>query len=491
MKYYPNGAQMRSADLYTIEKIGIPSLVLMERAALETVRLMEIENLDFSRVLILCGSGNNGGDGYAIARLLHLKGHKVDVFFAGKEESRSEENKKQKEIAAYYGIPVVEVIEDRYTLVIDAIFGTGLKRNIEGHYANVIKMANSIAGVKVAIDIPSGIHDETGKIMGTAFDSDYTVAIAFVKIGCLMFPGADMAGKILIADIGITEHALSDEAITFGYDFIDLQKRFPKRNANSHKGTYGKVLLIVGSRGMSGAAYLCAKAAYVVGAGLVQIYTHEENRIILQQLLPEAIISTYTKFEEEKVSQLIHWADVIGIGSGLGVSSLSEELVSYILRNTTKSCIVDADALNIISKHPEYEINCNPIFTPHMKEMSRLTGRSVKEIIENRMSVLRNYVQKIGGICVLKDARTLVCNAGQQVYINTSGNSSMAKGGSGDVLAGIITGIVAQGKDPYEAACLGVYLHGLSGDSARDKYGRYSVLASDIVDSIRDILKQI
>ena len=226
MKYVPTGAQMRSADLYTIEKIGIPSLVLMERAALESVRLMEEEHLDFSRVLILCGSGNNGGDGYAIARLLHLKGHKVDIFFVGKEESRSVENIKQKEIAEFYNIPMIDKIENQYSLVIDSIFGTGLKRNIEGTFAEAIEKVNGFNGIKVSIDIPSGIHDENAFVMGCAFLADYTIAIAFAKRGTLLFPGASYAGKILVGDIGITEHALSNEHMTFTYDFADLKQRY-------------------------------------------------------------------------------------------------------------------------------------------------------------------------------------------------------------------------------------------------------------------------
>ena len=492
MRYFPTGEQMRRADKYTIEKIGIPSLVLMERAALECVRCMEEEKLDFSNVLIVCGSGNNGGDGYAIARLLYLKGYRVSVFFAGKEDSRSDENIKQKDIAAFYQIPIVDTLEDKYTVIVDAIFGTGLKRDIEGKYFEIIRQLNDMQGQKVAIDIPSGVQDKNGIIMGIAFQADYTIAIAFIKRGCLFFPGASYAGKILIGNIGITEHALSkDEKMTFGYEFSDLQTSYPKRTANSHKGTYGKVLFVVGSKGMSGAAYLCAKAAYVVGAGLVQIYTHEDNRVILQQLLPEAIVTTYTAFEEEKLAGLVEWADVIGIGSGLGTNSVSEQIVSFVLSKSKKSCVVDADALNILAKHAEYEVNCECIFTPHMKEMSRLTGKSLEEISKKRMDILEAFVAEKRGVCVLKDARTVVWGHGTEIYLNTTGNAAMAKGGSGDVLTGMITGILAQGTNSFKGACLAVYLHGLAGDYARTEYGAYSVFASDLIDSIHSVLKQI
>lgn len=492
MKYYPTGAQMRSADYFTIEKIGIPSLVLMERAALECVRLMEEENLDFSKVLVLCGAGNNGGDGYAIARLLYLKGVDVEIFFVGKESSRSEENQRQKNITEFYEIPEVPFLEERYSLIVDAIFGTGLKRNVEGNFAQVIQWANHVEAQKVSIDIPSGVNDETGAIMGTAFQADYTMAIAFEKRGTLLFPGAEKSGKILVGDIGITQHAIGmDEEYTFGYEFDDLKAYFPKRSANSHKGSYGRVLLIAGSKGMSGAAYLCAKAAYAVGAGLVQIYTHEDNRVILQQLLPEAIVTTYTEYDEKQLNELLNWATVVGIGSGLGKSETSEQLLQYTLEKTERPCIVDADALNILAKHPEYEINTQCVFTPHMKEMSRLTGKSVDEIIQNRVEILQSYVKMKKCICVLKDARTLVSDGNDAIYLNISGNSAMAKGGSGDVLAGMINGILAQDKDLYQAACVAVYLHGLAGDEAKLRKGAYSVLASDIIDSIAMILKEI
>ena len=492
MRFFPTGEQMRRADAYTIEHIGIPSLVLMERAALECVRHMEAQKINFSNILVVCGSGNNGGDGYAIARLLYLKGHNVSIYFAGKETSRSKENEVQNKIAEFYHIPVVETLKDNYTVIIDSIFGTGLKRNIEGHYEDIIRCLNIMSGQKVAIDIPSGVHDEDGRIMGIGFQADYTISIAFVKRGCLFFPGALYAGKILVGDIGITEHALpKDEQMTFGYEFADLKELYPKRVSNSHKGSYGRVLLVVGSKGMSGAAYLSAKAAYAVGAGLVQIYTHEDNRVILQQLLPEAIVTTYVDFDEKKTSELIEWASVIGIGSGLGVSEVSKQLVSYVLSNTKKKCVVDADALNILAENPEIEIKSECIFTPHMKEMSRLTGTSVDDLTNERMDILNSYVKEKQIVCVLKDARTLIAGNHNNVYLNTTGNSSMAKGGSGDVLTGIIAGILVQGKNSFEAACLGVYLHGLSGDFARKEKGNYSVLASDLIDLIGEILKEI
>lgn len=494
MIYLPTGEQMRRADLYTIEEIGVPSMVLMERAALEVVRCMEEEQLDFRKVLVVCGSGNNGGDGYAIARLLHLKGHDVTIFFAGNSQKRSEENAQQAKIAAHYEIPVITNLgTEEYSVIIDALFGTGLKREVTGHYREVLCSVNQMAGKKVAVDLPSGIHDTTGARMGIAFCADLTVAIAFPKRGLFLQEGNVCAGKILTGDIGISSETFSEGTVTFGYEKQDLFLGFPKRKKNSHKGSYGKVLMIAGSKGMSGAAYLSAKAAYAVGAGLVQIYTHEENRVILQQLLPEAIITTYDTFDSEQLEKLIQWADLIGIGCGLGKSDTAERVMQYTLKRALVPCVVDADGINILSKHMEWieETNALIVLTPHMKEMSRMLQCSVKELIEQRMEKLHAFVERYKVVCVLKDARTLVAKEHQNTYLNLSGNAAMAKAGSGDVLAGVIVGILAQQCEPYTSACLGVFLHGLAGDMAREKKGAYSVLASDLVAEISSVLKNI
>ena len=494
MIYLPTGEQMRRADLYTIEEIGVPSMVLMERAALDVVRCMEEEQLDFRKVLVICGSGNNGGDGYAIARLLHLKGHDVTIFFAGNSQKRSEENAQQAKIAAHYEIPVITNLgTEEYSVIIDALFGTGLKREVTGHYREVLCSVNQMAGKKVAVDLPSGIHDTTGARMGIAFCADLTVAIAFPKRGLFLQEGNVCAGKILTGDIGISSETFSEGTVTFGYEKQDLFLGFPKRKKNSHKGSYGKVLMIAGSKGMSGAAYLSAKAAYAVGAGLVQIYTHEENRVILQQLLPEAIITTYDTFDSEQLEKLIQWADLIGIGCGLGKSDTAERVMQYTLKRALVPCVVDADGINILSKHMEWieETNALIVLTPHMKEMSRMLQCSVKELIEQRMEKLHAFVERYKVVCVLKDARTLVAKEHQNTYLNLSGNAAMAKAGSGDVLAGVIVGILAQQCEPYTSACLGVFLHGLAGDMARDKKGAYSVLASDLVAEISSVLKNI
>lgn len=494
MIYLPTGEQMKRADEYTIETIGIPSMVLMERAALETVACMEEEQIDFRKVLVVCGNGNNGGDGYAIARILHLKGHDVTVFFAGNDQKRSIENAQQARITSHYKIPIITNLgSEEYSVIIDAVFGTGLKREITGHYREIITWINEMNGEKVAVDIPSGIHDATGEQMGVAFRADLTVALAFPKRGLFLQDGNIFAGKVVTRDIGISSELFLQEPVTYSYETTDLSCEFPKRKKNSHKGSYGKVLMIVGSKGMSGAAYLSAKAAYAVGAGLVQIYTHEENRMILQQLLPEAILTTYEKFDAKQLDALIEWADFIGIGCGLGRSDIAEQLVCHTLTCAQVPCVVDADGINILAEHLEWfsEIKTEVVLTPHMKEMTRLLGCSIQELVEERMERLQAFVRQYPAVCVMKDARTLVAKEHEHTYLNLSGNAAMAKAGSGDVLAGVIVGILAQQCDVYTSACLGVFLHGLAGDAAREKKGIYSVFASDLIEQIGNVLKRI
>ena len=495
MRYLPNGKQMSEADAHTIHEIGIPSLVLMERAALQIVETMHKKNISTEKSLIVCGSGNNGGDGFAVARLLTEQGKHADVLFAGKETSLSEECRCQKQIVENMGISVfTEFPDEEYTVIIDAVFGVGLCREITGHYKDVIDWMNLQDAEKVAVDIPSGICAATGKILGTAFRADLTVCMACVKLGCELFPGKSYAGESIPVAIGIDPKYFSNRLdVCYTFDKNDLGKLLPSRMMNSHKGSYGKVLMITGSPGMAGAAFLSACAAYTVGAGLVQIYTASENRLALQELLPEAIISCYDSYDDSQLSHLLDWADVVCIGCGLGMGQISEKILKNVLKNVSCPCVIDADGLNLLSRNIELLNQCCApvILTPHMKEMSRLTGYSVQELKDNRRELLRKYTEKVHAVCVLKDSRTLVKAPEGRLMINTTGNAAMAKAGSGDVLAGMITGLMAQHMRPDDAAVLGVYLHGLCGDHARKELGSYSVLAGDLLKMLGRTLKEL
>ena len=493
MRYLPDGEQMKLADTYTIRDVGIPSEVLMERAALQTVAVMEERGIDTSAPLIVCGSGNNGGDGFAIARLLYEKGKKPEILFAGRETSLSTECRLQKEIDERLGIPVFTSFPGKeYTVIIDAVFGVGLSRDVSGAYLEVIRKMNESSGQKVAVDIASGICSRTGRVLGDAFRADLTVAMACAKTGSVLYPGAKYSGTVVAVPIGIDPgYFRNDDGVCFTFERGDLPDLLPERRADSHKGSCGKVLMITGSTGMAGAAFLSASAAYTAGAGLVQIYTAEENRMILQQLLPEAVMSCYDHFDRTKLDSLLDWADVVCIGCGLGQSTVSEKLLEHTLMSVKVPCVVDADGLNLLARNPELleQVHAPVILTPHMMEMSRLTGMPVKEISADRTGQARAFAGRYPAVCVLKDARTVVAKRGMPCFVNLAGNSAMAKAGSGDVLAGVISGLLAQGLDDFHAAAAGVFLHACGGDAARDEKGEYSVSARDLIAGIGVCLK--
>ena len=494
MRYLPDGKQMNEADRHTIEDLGVPSLVLMERAALESVETMEKAGIDTSRALVVCGSGNNGGDGFAAARILTERGRQADIVFAGKESSLSQECRIQKQIAENMGLRIyTEFPAEEYTVIIDAVFGVGLSREITGSYKDMIQAMNRAPGRKVAIDIPSGVCAGDGRVLGIAFQAELTVGMACTKLGCELYPGKNYAGQTAAVPIGIDPGFFSDRKEVFQtYEREDLSRLLPLRKPDSHKGSYGKVLMITGSYGMAGASCLAALAAYTAGAGLVQIYTPADNRVIVQQLLPEAVLSCYNGYEEEKLDELLEWADVVCIGCGLGTDRQAEQILIHTIENVKVPCVVDADGINLLSRHKELLSHTAAplILTPHMMEMSRLTGCTVERIKENRIEILRRFTESCPAVCVLKDSRTIVAQKGNHPFINLAGNSGMAKAGSGDVLAGVITGLLAQGMTPFEGAALGVYLHACGGDESRDRLGSYSMVARDLIKGIQVCLKK-
>ena len=497
MQLWVNAAQMKAADQYTIQKLGVPSLELMEHAAQACVQVLEDEKVDLSHVCVVCGSGNNGGDGFAIARILQNNRYSVETFCVGNPEHYTEETQEQmhrlQECGGKitYGMPQ----EDSYSVVIDAVFGVGLSRKVEGRYRQVIEQMNRMRGTKFAVDIPSGLSATTGCILGCAFKADYTVTFQLKKIGLELSQGRTMAGRVIVPDIGIsTDSICEDQEIvrTAGKDIY--RKMLPDRPEDSNKGTYGRLLVIAGSKGMAGAAYLNAHAAYMTGAGLVRIYTSSDNREILQTLLPEAIITTYEEYNKEELLSLLTWADGVCIGSGLGMSRLSEKILKTVIEYVKVPCLIDADGLNLLAENNNYLNQMAErrfVITPHMKEMSRLTGTPVEELKADRIQILKDFSSRYRITCVLKDSRTLIASEEKGIRMNLTGNSAMAKAGSGDVLAGVISGWMVQGKEAEDAAELGTYIHGLSGDLAKFEKGVYSVMARDLIEYISKALMKL
>ena len=331
--------------------------------------------------------------------------------------------------------------------------------------------------------------------MGIAFQADMTVTFAFEKIGIMIYPGAAYAGKVVVKDIGIGKESLLEEkCTTYCLEKNDIFK-VPKRLSYSNKGTYGKVLVVAGHKNMAGAAFFSGKAAYATGAGLVKVYTEEINRTIIQELLPEAVLETYeAKSEIEKtLLDSLSWASVVVAGPGIGTDEVSEHMIRIILENTEVPVILDADGLNIVSHHKEWlrERNMPLIVTPHLGEMARLTEKSIFDIQKQLLQVAGEFAKEYNVICVLKDARTVIALPDGTTFINTSGNNGMATAGAGDVLTGVIAGLLAQKMEPMQAAPLGVYLHGTGADWMVEKTGTYGMMAQDIIEGIRQVLKEI
>jgi NAD(P)H-hydrate epimerase len=356
MKTIVNSAQMKAVDDYTIEKVGIPAFVLMERAALSVVSQVKKHADKQDRILAVCGTGNNGADGIAAARILALEGYQVRILLVGEEDKASPLAKQQLSIARNLSLTIDNnIVIAEYTIIIDALFGIGLSRDITGVYRDVIEKINSGAYTVFSVDIPSGLSADTARPMGISVKADYTITFGLNKLGMLLYPGCEYAGSVTVADIGFPQIAVDAvNSHCFIYDDTDLVK-LPKRKNYSNKGTYGKVLVIAGSKGMSGACYFSAKAAYRMGAGLVKVMTASENRIILQSQLPEALMYTYEEapFSYPVINEIIdelNWADVIVIGPGIGISDNSKRLLEVVLSNVKVPLILDADGINLLTR---------------------------------------------------------------------------------------------------------------------------------------------
>lgn len=499
MQYLVSGKEMKLLDQNTSSVFQVPELVLMEQAAMAFVRKLFLLQKEYNRktesALILCGSGNNGADGLAIARLLMQQGIKVCVCLCGEKagHSTTDSYKTQKNICKAYGIRIEkEVPKEAFDLVIDALFGIGLSRNIEGELADVIREINMRDDVwKVSVDISSGVHADDGAILNVAFVADDTITFSFGKTGQYLWPGNEASGRVSVVPMGITQTSwLERKPHMAALEQEDVARLLPKRCAHSNKGTYGKLLVIAGSVNMAGAAVMCARAAYRCGTGLVKVLTAEENRFVLQTQIPEAILATYgTKIDDAQVIEELKWADAVVLGPGIGTERNAEKLVSLVLKNCAVPLLLDADALNILAKEPEQLLrpHTDMIVTPHLGEMARLTGDAVSLIQARMVESAFTFAQTYNVVCVLKDFHTVTAVPYALGYLNLSGNNGMATAGSGDVLSGIIGALLAQGVSAELAAPLGVYIHGLAGDSAAKQNGERALIATDMIEALTDV----
>jgi NAD(P)H-hydrate epimerase len=380
--------------------------------------------------------------------------------------------------------------EQDYALIVDALFGIGLSRDITGGLAVLLGTLNETDAWRVSVDIASGIDADTGAVLGCAFHADDTITFSYGKVGQYLWPGSDFSGRVHVMPMGITEASWLEQKPRIAVlDEAELSL-LPPRPAHSNKGTYGKLLIIAGSAGMAGAAVLAAQAAYRMGCGLVKVVTPEENRIILQTAVPEALLLPYgIKPGEKELTEALKWADAVVVGPGIGTGILAQHIVKVTLQHCRVPLVVDADALNVIARDTGqlHTAHAPMIVTPHLGEMARLTGKKVPELQKDLPQAAASFAKEYQTICVLKDFRTVTAVPGGLMYLNLSGNPGMATAGSGDVLSGIIGSLLAQGMKPEEAAPLGVSIHGLAGDAAKERRGERALLASDIIQGVGEL----
>ena len=496
MKYVVDAREMKHYEETVMDILGMPASVLMERAALAVAE--EIRGYAAARklraedksLLVVAGSGNNGADGLAVARILSQEGWQVTVYPAGSRAHCTREWERQYKIMGFYPVRVVSnwPVEE-YTVLVDALFGIGLSRQIQGEYGAVIREINRREGYKLSIDVPSGIHASTGRVMGEAVRADLTVTFGWAKKGLLFYPGAEYAGRLAVKEIGINQtcfEAAGNKPGMFYYE-EPATALLPPRRPDGHKGSFGKVLLAAGFEQMPGAAVLAARAAYHAGAGMVKVVCPEENRCILQTAVPEVLWAG-----REVWRQVCDWADVAAIGSGLGRNAVGKGILTGLLAESCLPLVLDADALNLIAGDMSLQILAagqgeagrSMILTPHEGELSRLSGKTMEQVREDREHVSRALARDLHCILVCKGARTLVCREQGEICVNLSGDNGMGTAGSGDVLTGVIAALLAQGAEAFEAASVGVYLHGLAGERAARRYGSHGLTAGRLAEAV-------
>ncbi len=515
-------------DNYTMHAIGIPSPVLMEKAAMAVVHEIERRQFCTEDVVIVCGSGNNGGDGVAAARIFRDHGVSAEVIEVGDFRRYSEELMRQIAIAdrlqirhgsvdgyaSEDGLSPLKMRLRQATLIVDALFGIGLHRCIEGKFAEVIAVINEAhaEGTAVAaIDIPSGISADNGQILGCAVHADLTVTISSEKPGLYLYPGRIHTGNLAVCEIGIPkEFSARDNSGNmrdykqipdfdrriYRLEDVDL-RALKERDESGNKGTFGKVLVIAGSREMYGAAYLSAKAALKSGVGMVKVFTHEANRAPLAAAFPEALISTYSEFTEgcaaeERLLSDMKWADQILIGPGLSTDDTAGLLLKTVIRKYQgkQPVVMDADALNLLAvmKYPAEQISVPLILTPHVAEMSRLTGQSVAEIKSDLIASARKCALRYHAAVILKDACSVTALPDGSCFLNTTGNSALATAGSGDVLAGMTAAYAwLLRSSGLPAAAAAAYAHGRCGDLAAAKFSAAAVTASNLLEVMHQL----
>jgi len=506
-----NAAQMRDADRHTIEEIGISSLVLMENAGRQVVAAIEAAyetNLD-GRVAVLCGRGNNGGDGFVVVRTLLQRGIEAAVFVIGAVSDIRGDARTNLDILGRLGVTVVEINDEqawelhfseiaRCSLIVDAIFGTGLRSAVAGMLETVIADINAADIPIVSVDLPSGMSADTPHLIGDCIDASLTVTLAAPKLPLVLPPGEAYAGDVVIADIGIP-HEVIDAVEGPRVELLtpeQLRTLVGPRAADSHKGDFGRLTLAAGSMGKTGAAYLAAMGALRSGAGLVTVATPASCLPIVASMGPAFMTvdlpddgGMVTAAAVDRLLEQTH--DVIACGPGLGRSATVAEFVRALLDRATCPLVLDADAITVLADDPgrlSGSEERDVIITPHPGEMARLIGGSIADVQHNRLEVATDFATTHRVHVILKGHRTVIATPEGHVFINPTGNPGMATGGTGDVLTGMIAAWLAQLLDAEAACRLAVFLHGAAGDLAEAREGQAAMTATDLLDHLGEAL---
>ena len=511
---FATASQMKSLDRRAIDEAHIPGNALMERAGEGVVAVLEKIHTPLTgrTAVVLCGKGNNGGDGFVIARLLLRKRAKVTVVLLAQPSELSGDAKLMyRRYTRTPGAPTVRVNPSidqirqdlhRCDFVVDALLGTGLSSQVTGNYRAAIHAMNECRRPVMAVDLPSGIHSDTGVVMGIAVVATWTVTFGLPKLGLYLGAGIDHAGEIQIADIGIPPDYV--EALKTEISLItgeDVRRLLPRRPRSAHKGTFGHAGLIAGSVGKTGAAAMAAQAALRVGAGLVTIATASSVNDILEAKLlevmtmpmPETKARTLARSALDRLLLFANARSAVALGPGLTTHPETIELIHALVPRIEKPAVLDADALNAMAGRVDLLRECKAplILTPHPGEMARLEEHATSQMINaDRVGIATRFARARRVFVVLKGARTVIANPDGQVAICPTGNPGMATAGTGDVLTGMITGLLAQGLSAWDAACCGTYLHGLAGDLAATRLGTTGMIAGDLIEQIPHAISQ-
>lgn len=496
-----SSSSMAEADRLTIQETGIPSAVLMENAAAGVFDYISSLEIPKDRIAIAAGSGNNGGDGFALARRLANAGCIVDVFVCQPEKLKGDA-KLNYEILLKFPVSIIELDDeaplfDSYDITVDALFGTGFKGEITGFYAALIESVNETSNFVISIDIPSGLSGSSHNVSGICVDADATVTFCRPKIPHCMYPAKKFCGEVAVVDISIPDFNV--EAVSEGLYLVteDLLPRLAKREPDSHKGTYGHAVIAGGSAGKTGAAVMASISCSAAGAGLVTCmipaslnYTAEVGALEIMSF-PVGIEDHFKAEGAEEAADFLEGKSALGIGPGIGRKEETGTFIREILSKSTFTAIVDADGLYHLDKETLETLRGRAVLTPHIGEFARMTGLSADDVQADRLNLARTFAAQYGVVLVLKSADTITATPEGITFINTSGSPALAKGGSGDCLTGLITGFISQGYEPAEAAVLGCYILGAAARRAAEGKSERSVMTTDVISRIGAVISEL